>query len=153
MSAEFAQFNFHKSLSAAPERVFTALTSAADRMAWGTPDTSTVLLIDGQPDPAPGVREVGKIGPRENPYVDVATDWVVMNAPNLLLYAETLSAEGEALGTSLATGELSSEGTGTALKATVQLVNFAGEEMRDEIENGWTHAMEALAEHCQTVSA
>ena len=147
MNADFGQLQFTRTLNAAPDRVFTALTSPQDRMAWSPPDNDSVLLIEGQPAPEPGVREMSRVGPRENPYVDAATDWVVMEAPTRLIYAETLSAEGEALGTSLATFELAADGDGTALRATIQLVNFAGEEMRGEIEAGWTHAIEALASY------
>lgn len=147
MIADFGQLQFTKSLGTPPARVFEALTSAADRMAWSPPDSSSVLLIEDQPSAAPGVREMARVGPRENPYVDVATDWVVLEAPARLIYAETLAAEGETLATSLATFELTPEGEGTALRATVQIANFAGEEMRAEMEAGWENAINALAAH------
>jgi len=153
MTAEFSQLQFEKTIATPPARVFTALTSSAERMAWGTPDADSVLQIENQPTPAPGVREIAKIGPKENPYVDVATDWVIMDAPHRLLYAETLSAEGEDMVTSLATFELSEADAGTALKVTVQLVNFGDDEMGQEVEQGWTHAMEALVQHCDAILA
>lgn len=147
MTADFGQLQFSKSLNSSPDRVFQALTSAADRMAWSPPDADSVLLIKDQPAAAPGIREMGRVGPRENPYVDVATDWVVMEQPLRLVYAETLSAEGEALATSLATFELSDSGGGTALRATIQIANFAGEEMYGEISAGWETAIDALVAH------
>jgi len=147
MTTDFGQLQFERSLSTAPARVFTALTSPEDRMAWGPPDPQSVVLIEGQPAPAPGVRELSRVGPRENPYVDVATDWVIIEAPTRLLYTETLSAEGEALGTSMATCELTPNGDGTTLRVTVQLVSFVGQEGMDEIEAGWTHAIDSLDRH------
>lgn len=147
MTAEFGQLQFEKSLSAAPARVFEALTAAGDRMAWGPPDLDSVVLIEDQPAPAPGVREMSRVGPRDNPYVDVATDWVLMDAPERLLFAETLMAEGAALGTSFATYELSPAGKGTHLRLTVQLVSFVGAEMTGEIEAGWTHALDSFEKH------
>lgn len=147
MNAEFGKLRFNRTLTAAPARVFEALTSSADRMAWSAPDTDSVVLIENQPDPAPGVREVSRVGPRDNPYVDVATDWVLLDAPARLIYAETLSAEDEPLGTSLATFELTPDGDGTQMRATVQIVCFVGREMMGEIEAGWTHAVDSLARH------
>ncbi len=145
MTAEFGQLQFEKSLVAAPDRVFQALTTASDRMAWSPPDTASVFLIENQPSAAPGVRELGRVGPRENPYVDVATDWIVMDAPARLIYAETLSAEGELLTTSFATFELTPNGNGTSLRATIQIANFAGEEMYGEVRAGWENAISSLS--------
>ena len=147
MTAAFGQLQFDRTLTSAPARVFEALISPADRMAWGPPGTDQVVLIEGQPEAAPGVREMSRCGPRDNPYVDVATDWVLMEAPNRLLFVETLMAEGEPLGTSLATYELTEAGTGTHLRLTVQLVSFVGEEMMGEFEGGWTHALDNLVAH------
>ncbi|MEL6452851.1 MAG: SRPBCC domain-containing protein [Pseudomonadota bacterium] len=147
MTAAFGQLQFDRTLTSDPARVFEALISPADRMAWGPPGTDHVVLIADQPAAAPGVRELSRCGPRDNPYVDVATDWVLIEAPTRLLFAETLSAEGAPLGTSLATYELTETGTGTTLRLTVQLVSFVGEEMMAEFEGGWTHALDNLARH------
>ena len=147
MTAQFGQLQFTKALTASPGRVFQALTNPADRMAWGAPDAQSVVLIEGQPAAAPGVREMSRVGPRENPYVDAATDWIVMEHPTRLIYAETLSADGETLVTGLATFELSADGSGTDLRATIQIANFAGEEMYEEVASGWENAIAALAAH------
>ncbi|WP_415403380.1 SRPBCC domain-containing protein [Tateyamaria sp. SN3-11] len=147
MIADFGKLQFERKLTAPVDRVYQALISPQDRMAWGPPDTESIVLIEDQPTPTPGGRELSRCGPRDNPYVDVATDWIVMEASSRLVYAETLSAEGEVLGTSLATFELVSADTGTALRATVQIANFAGAEMMSEFEGGWTHAIENLATH------
>ena len=88
-----------------------------------------------------------RCGPRDNPYVDVATDWVVMDAPGRLIYAETLSAEGDVLATSFATFELAADGAGTQLRVTIHIANFAGEGMLGEVESGWTHALDNLMQH------
>ncbi len=147
MNGAFGQLQFDRQINAAPGRVFEALISPQDRMAWGPPDTASVVLIADQDPPTPGGRELSRVGPRENPYVDVATDWVVMEAPTRLIYTETLSAEGEVLATSFATFELGADADGTQLRATVHIANFAGPEMMSEIEAGWTHAVDALGAH------
>lgn len=147
MTTQLGTLEFTRSLGSNPARVFEALTDQADRMAWGPPDTDSVVIIEDQAPAAPGGREMSRVGPRDNPYVDVTTDWIVMEAPSRLIYAETLSAEGETLGCSLATFELTAEGSGTALQAHVQIVNFAGPEMMAEFEGGWTHAVDSLAKH------
>ena len=147
MTADFGKLQFARTLTAPVDRVYLALTTPQDRMAWGPPDTASVVLIEGQPAPTPGGREMSRCGPRDNPYVDVATDWIVMEAPSRLIYAETLSAEGEVLGTSLATFELDAADAGTDMRVTVQIVNFSGDEMMSEFEGGWSHALENLAAH------
>ncbi len=147
MIADFGQIQFDRHMTATPDHVFQALTNAEDRMAWGAPDTGSVHIIDTLGPLEPGSRDTGRVGPRDNPYVDITTDWIILDAPSRLVYVETLSAEGQALSTSLATFELVGEGTGTALRATIQIVNFAGDDMRAEIEGGWSHALDALASH------
>ncbi|MEQ3711343.1 MAG: SRPBCC domain-containing protein [Tateyamaria sp.] len=147
MTTQLGTLEFTRTLGADPVRVFAALTNQADRMAWGPPDVDSVVLIEDQPEAAPGVRETSRVGPRDNPYVDVATDWIVMEAPTRLIYAETLSAEGETLGCSLATFELSPEGAGTAMQASIQIIGFVGEEMMGEFEGGWTHALDNLSKY------
>ncbi|MEM6373730.1 MAG: SRPBCC domain-containing protein [Pseudomonadota bacterium] len=145
MTTTFGSLEFTRALPGKPTRVFQALTSAADRMAWGPPDTGSVVIIENQPEAAVGVREMSRVGPRDNPYVDVATDWIVMEVPTRLVYAETLSAEGETLGCSLATFELSEVEGGTTLQSNVQIVSFVGDEMMREMDSGWKHAVDSLA--------
>ena len=147
MTAHLGTLEFTRTLGADPARVFTALTNQSDRMAWGPPDADSVVIIEDQPDAAPGVRETSRVGPRDNPYGDVATDWIVMEEPASLIYAETLSAEGETLGCSLATFELSADGAGTSMQASIQIISFVGEEMMGEFEGGWTHALDNLTRH------
>ncbi|UWR21088.1 SRPBCC family protein [Sulfitobacter sp. S190] len=148
MTAQFGELRFDRTLDAPPARVFEALTHPADRMAWGPPDTGHVVEIDPDaPPPAAGLREHARCGPRDTPYVDVTTDWVLMEPPGLLVYVETLAAEGQTLGTSLATFEVTADGAGTALRVTVQVVSFVGDEMLGEVEGGWTHALDNLVQH------
>ncbi|ABD53855.1 SRPBCC family protein [Jannaschia sp. CCS1] len=137
---------FSRTLAADPDRVATALTNAAARMEWGTPDADMVVLIDGQPDPAPGVREVSTCGPRDNPYVTVHTDWIEIT-PSRISYAETLIAEGDAFATSLAIFTLTATGARTDLDATILVASFAGEEALAEVEGGWTHTIESLSQY------
>ena len=147
MTADFGQIQFERHMNATPERVYQALTDAQDRMAWGAPDTGSVYVIDAPVPLEPGMRETGRVGPRDNPYVDVTVDWILLDGPSRMVYVETLSAEREPLGISTATFELVEDGSGTALRVTVQIVNFSGDEMGDEMQAGWSHAMDALAAH------
>lgn len=140
---------FTRALPANAARVATALTSAQARMEWGPPDADTIVLIEGQPDPAPGAREVSTCGPAGNPYVTVLTDWIEIT-PTRISYAETLEAEGAPFATSLAIFDLAAHGaTGaqTQLSATIMVASFAGEEVLPEVQSGWTHAMENLSRH------
>ena len=143
---ETTTLTFTRALPAPPARVFTALTSAADRMVWGPPDTGHVVLIEGQPAPAPGVREISRCGPADNPYVTVSTDWVLLD-PTCITYAETLEAEGTVLGTSLAVFDLMETAHGTDLSATIIVASYVGPEIFPEVEGGWTHALRNLESH------
>ena len=137
---------YSRTLPAAPARVAQALTDPAARMAWGPPDADSVVQIEGQPVPAPGVRDIARAGPRDNPYVDVTTDWIEIS-DSRVTYAESLAAEGEAFATSFAVLSLSAQGTQTQLDATIFVASFAGAEVLPEVEGGWVHALDALARH------
>lgn len=140
-------------IKAAPDTLYTALIDPAARSAWGPPGEGHVVLIEGQPAPAPGIREVSRCGPSDNPYVTVLTDWVLMEPGARLVFAETLMAEGAPLGASLACYDLKSTDTGTDLTVTIQIMSFIGDEMLSEFEGGWTHAFENLVRYAETQAA
>ena len=140
---------FIRTLPASPERVKKALTDPADRMIWGTPGADMVLLIEGQPTAAPGIRDTGYVGPPGTPYVTVHTDWIIID-PARVTYAETLEAEDAAFATSLAVFDLAQNGQTTTLHLIVTVVSYAGEEVIPEVEAGWTHAMDSLSLHLRT---
>ncbi|MDA7428565.1 SRPBCC domain-containing protein [Primorskyibacter aestuariivivens] len=142
-----------RAIKAAPDTVYTALIDPAARSAWGPPGDGHVVRIEGQPAPSPGIREVSRCGPADNPYVTVLTDWVLMEPATRLVYAETLMAEGAALGSSLACCDLTASDIGTNLTVTVQIMSFIGDEMLSEFEGGWTHAFENLARYAETQAA
>lgn len=137
---------FTRTLPATTTRVHAALTSSEDRAIWGAPDADSVVEIHNQPAPAPGVRETSLVGPAGNPYVTAQTDWIILT-PTRITYAETLEAEGEAFATSLAIFDLTAQGDQTHLTATICAVSYAGEEVLPEVTSGWTHALDALANH------
>ncbi|MEJ6392500.1 SRPBCC domain-containing protein [Gymnodinialimonas sp. 2305UL16-5] len=139
---------FVRALTADPARVYRALTSAEARMAWGPPGPDQVVIIENQPEAAPGLREHSRCGPADNPYVDVHTDWILLE-PERIAYAETLLAEGTTLGTSLAVFDLTQSKSGTDLAATIMVASYIGDEMFAEFEAGWTHAMENLTQHLE----
>ena len=149
---DFATLTLTRTLKASPARVFDALTNPKARAIWAGPDVDSVVEIVDQPDPAPGVRETAQVGPAGNPYVTAHTDWIVMEAPDRLIYAETLVAEGETLAVTLAVAELSAQGDGTQLDLHLDLTSFVGEEMRGEVESGWTHAIDSLVKLVETAN-
>ncbi len=144
--SDYRILTFSRTLNVDPARVVTALTSAQARMEWGPPDAETVVVIENQPDPEPGVREVSTCGPDGNPYVTVLTDWIEIT-PTRVSYAETLMAEGQSFATSLALFDLVPNGTDTDLEATIMVASLAGPEVLPEVEFGWTHAIDALARY------
>ena len=147
---ETGTLRLSRAIKAAPDTVYTALIDPAARSAWGPPGDGHVVLIEGQPTPAPGIREISRCGPSDNPYVTVLTDWVLMEPTSRLVYAETLMAEGAPLGSSLACCDLTASDAGTDLAVTVQIMSFIGDEMLSEFESGCTHAFENLARYAET---
>lgn len=137
---------FTRTLPAPPARVLHAMTSAEARMLWGPPDADMVVVIENQPEPAPGVREVSTCGPKGTPYVTVLTDWIEITEGRIT-YAETLQAEGESFATSLAIFDLTPDGDQTQMTSTVMVASLAGPEVLPEVEGGWTHALDSLSRH------
>lgn len=150
--ADFATLDFQRSLSAAPNTVFEALISAEARAIWGAPGDGFVVEIIDQPEAAPGLREVSRVGPAGNPYVTVNTDWIVIKAPLRLVYAETLLAEGETLGVTLAIAEFSAPKDGTQLELHLNMTSFGGAEMMGDLQGGWTHALDNFAKLVEAAS-
>ncbi len=147
--AETGLITLSRTIAASPKHLFSVLTSPEARQIWGPPDPQSVVLIENQPAPAPGVRELSRVGPAENPYVDVTTDWIRIDEAERLVYSEMLEAEGTALGISFATLELTETDAGTDLNVTVQIVSFVGDEIMSEMESGWTHAFESMAKYAE----
>lgn len=150
--ADFATLDFQRNLRAAPNAVFAALVTAEARAIWGAPDEGFVVQIIDPIDAAPGLREISRVGPADNPYVTVHTDWIVIEAPLRLVYAETLLAEEETLGVTLAIAELSATEGGTQLDLHLDLTSFGGAEVMDEVQSGWTHALDNFAKFVEAAN-
>lgn len=135
---------FTRALPCSPERTFDALTSAEARQVWGAPDADSVYVIEGSPCAVEGARDTGRVGPREEPYVTVHTDWILLGPAERVVYVETLVAEGAALSTSLVEAEIAASEGGTRLDLTVRLSCYVGEEMMGELLAGWEHGVAAL---------
>ncbi|GIT92842.1 hypothetical protein JANAI62_33000 [Jannaschia pagri] len=135
---------FSRLLPASPQRTYDALIDPAARQIWGPPDADSVVLIDGDQPVVEGGRETSRCGPKDNPYVTVLTDWIILAPGSRLTYAETLVAEGAPLGVTLATADLEPDANGTRLTLTLQIVSYVGSEMLAEFEGGWTHAITNL---------
>ncbi|MEO0358121.1 MAG: hypothetical protein AAF386_07465, partial [Pseudomonadota bacterium] len=119
---------------------------AQARMAWNSPDDQMVFMIKDPSPVVPGGRETGQVGPADNPYVTAHADWIITNSGEQLVYAETLEADGMALTTSLACAILEPKDGGTKLTLSLQITSFTGEESIAEVSEGWTFAVDALAE-------
>lgn len=141
---DLTDLHFERQISASPSRVFHALTDPASRQIWGAPDAGSVVTLSTDAQPTEGSRDHGSVGPAENPYVDVVTDWVLIDPAVHVSYVETLKAEGAVLGMTLAHFGFSETDTGTTLTVHLQISNFIGDEMGTEMIDGWHHAIEAL---------
>ncbi|MBB95668.1 MAG: hypothetical protein CML68_13890 [Rhodobacteraceae bacterium] len=140
---EFRTLVLDRRIEAAPERVFALMTDPDARRTWGAPGEGIVIEID-QCDVRDGGREVARCGPRDAPDFSAVSDFHRVEAPRLIVLSETLTVGGNVLSVSLATQELSAEGSGCQLKVTLQIVSLTGPETFDGYAEGWTGALDNL---------
>ena len=139
--------HFTRTIDASVAHVFHCMTDPSARMAWNAPGPDMPFNITAPAPVAVGNRESGIVGPVDAPMVTVHTDWVVTDADGLLVYAETLEADGMTLTTSLASATLEDTDGKTNLTLHVHVTSFTGPESVAEVEEGWNFAVAAMTEY------
>ena len=146
MPNDTKSFDLARTFPITPDRLWTILTDATEREAWGAPEEGMVLTVEAQ-DLREGGQERHRCGPAEAPEFTVDTRWYRLEAPRRAVFTETVRVGGEALGTSLVTYALADKGGATDLGVTVALSAFGGPEMLGEFEAGWEGGMANLERH------
>ncbi|MEM9031432.1 MAG: SRPBCC domain-containing protein [Pseudomonadota bacterium] len=136
MSNDTSSFDLAREFPLSPEKLWTLLTDARQREAWGAPEEGMELRVEVE-DLREGGLERHRCGPEDAPEFVVHTRWYRIDAPRRAVFSETVSVGGEALGTSLVTYVLTVRDGGTALGVTVAVSAFGGPEMLGEFKAGW----------------
>ena len=140
--ADFKTLTLDRYIACSPERLFQVMTDRDLRALWSGPDDDSVVIID-EFDCRPGGREVTRCGPKEAPDFGTIGQFHVVS-PELMCLTETLIIGGAPISVSLATQEISADGTGTSLRVTLQITSLAGPEVFDEYGAGWAAALDKL---------
>ncbi len=141
---------FTRTIAARPAHVYHAMTDAAARQVWNSPDEDAVFRVADPQPAAAGGRETGVVGPADNPYVTAHADWIVTTPGVQLVYAETLEADGTALATALACADFKDVDGQTHLTLHVHITSFTGADTLAEVRSGWDFAIAAMADYAQT---
>ena len=113
------------------------------RELWGAPSEEMVLTMEVT-DLTEGGLERHRCGPKEAPEFEIETRWYSIQAPEMACFTETLVMGGHRIFTSLVTYGLTPADQGTQLDVTVALSGFSDEDMRGEVEAGWTAGLASL---------
>lgn len=152
MTNDTTSFDLARRFPLSPDRLWTILTDAREREAWGAPEEGMILTVEAE-DLREGGLERHRCGPAEAPDFVVHTRWYRLEAPRRAVYSETVSVGGEALGTSLVTYVLTESGDSTDLGITVAVSAFGGPEMLGEFKAGWEGGLANLERHVERALA
>lgn len=143
MKTDFATHTLDRPMACAPERLFALVTDRAARARWSAPSEGMVVEID-ECDIRPGGRERARCGPKDNPEFTVTADFHVVEAPDRLIFTETLEMGGAILSVCLATMEIAAAAGGSKLTVSLQIASLAGPEVAGEYQAGWSTALASL---------
>ena len=123
--------------------VWDSYVDPAKRTRWSVPVGEAMVYVEDN------FREQGRdryrCGPPENINFHVDVQYSRIVPPTIIVYTETVRAEGQPLATGVLTWEFESTRDGTLVKVTSQLVSFVGQGMIDGNSNGHTKALEQLS--------
>jgi uncharacterized protein YndB with AHSA1/START domain len=140
-----ATFVFERVCAAPVERVFQALSDAAERAKWGTPSESAVFFYEAT-DFRVGGRDVFRCGSKEDPQFRGVTTYCDIVPNQRIVSSEVIEVNGEAILISLLTTTLEPIDAGAKVILTAQVVSLKGDDMIQGAKTGHTAAMDNLAE-------
>ena len=143
MQPNTSELSFQRTMAVSPDRLWHLLTDAGMRELWGAPSEDTVLTMEVT-DFTEGGYERHRCGPKEAPEFEIETRWYSIQAAELACFTETLRVGGHRSFTSLVTYGLTATDGGTQLDVTVALSGFSEDDMRGEVEAGWTAGLANL---------
>ena len=143
MHPNSSELSFQRTMAVSPERLWHLLTDGQMRELWGAPSDDTVLIMEVT-DFTEGGYERHRCGPKEAPEFEIETRWYNIQAPDFACFTETLVLGGHRIFTSLVTYGLTPTENGTQLDVIVALSGISEEDMRGDVEEGWTAGLAKL---------
>jgi uncharacterized protein YndB with AHSA1/START domain len=143
---------FERLVPARVERVFEAFADVKLRTAWGAPTDTSVILYDESDFRVGGVDRY-RCGNKSNPNIYATTTYIDIVPDKRIVLVETIDMNGKRLAASLSTLELALSGDQTALKLTVQVTSFIGDDMIKGHEQGHNGSLDQLVRYFQSVSS
>lgn len=147
MSNLIGTFVVRREIAVTQDRLWTLLTDAKYREAWGAPSDEHVLVLE-KSDLREGGAETHRCGPKDNPEFVVDTLWYHLDGPNTATFTETLIFGGQKASVSLVTYLLKQVDAKTNLQVEVAVSAFGdpdnAAEMIEEHKAGWSSALERL---------
>ena len=131
------------SLEAAAPRVFGAYADVRVREAWAAPGGDAIVYDEA--DFRAGGTDIFRCGPGTDlKFHGIAVYYdIVVNSR--FVFVESIRVGDRALSTAMVTWELVPEEEGTRLRATTQMVSFAGTDMIASAKSGTRAALQNLA--------
>jgi uncharacterized protein YndB with AHSA1/START domain len=140
---QHATLEFERHVRASPAQVFTAYSSAAERMKWGVPSDTATFFYD-EDNFRIGGRDVFRCGSKENPqYLGIST-YQDITLNERIIWSERVESGGKGLMAALMTVTFEPEGQGTKLRMIAQVVSFDGASMIDGTRQGNNAALDNL---------
>lgn len=124
------------------DKVWGAYADVSKRSQWGVPKGEAMIYV--QSDFREGGRDRYRCGPPETLEFQAESEYTRIVPEALIVYTETVKNEDHALATAVSTWEFETEGRGTRVRVTTQVVSFIGAQMIDGTRNGHTRVLAQL---------
>lgn len=134
---------FERICAAPVDRVFQALSDAAERAKWGTPSESAIFFYEAT-DFRVGGRDVFRCGSKDDPQFRGVTTYCDIVPNRGIVSSEVIEVNGAPILISLLTTTLEPVDAGTKVVLTAQLVSLKGDDMIQGAKMGQNAAMDNL---------
>ena len=130
-------------LDATPSRVFDAYADVRVREAWAAPGGDAIVYDEA--DFRTGGTDVFRCGPGTDLKFQGIAVYYDIVANSRFVFVESIRVGERGLSTAMVTWELVPEAEGTRLRATTQMISFAGTDMIAGAKSGTRAALKNLA--------
>ncbi|MEL6913971.1 MAG: SRPBCC domain-containing protein [Pseudomonadota bacterium] len=144
MKPNTSELSFTRQFTLPPAKLWYLLTDPKMREIWGAPSEDATLVVEEASELSEGGYERHRCGPKDNPEFVVETRWYSLQDSELATFTETLLTGGHRIFTTLVTYGLTPVKTGTRLDIEIAISGFSDEDMRADIEEGWTAGLATL---------
>lgn len=136
-----------RTLAASPARVFAAWVDLEARICWSAPSPATRVVYD-QAQFHEGGLDISRCGEDDDLKYCAEVRYLEIAPDRRLVFAETVSADGDRLSMALVTIELWPDSAGARMKFTAQIAALPGSDMAAGYRQGWGAAFDNLAKEC-----